>query len=191
MSNEDPTPDEFDAALGEITVELPAELNIRAETAVLDSMILQPEVASALAAGIPIKAIAAQMGVSEQNIRRRLKTAPMEKLLEIESRRLIRHMMGRKLSNEKYLGLMTALSYAIDKTRLLRNEPTEIMGNISTKTIERIQIGIFGQVGRIEGPSNPLLRAGTTIVDAKTVSQEPDTGRPEAVELHNLGDSKD
>jgi len=113
---------------------------------IADQLVYSKQVARALMEGMSIAEVAERLGVSDSVVRNRVNSGPMADLLEIEARRVMRHLSGRELDKEKYLGLSTAVCGMIDKIRLLRDEPTEIREHTVTEgTIERIKAGLFGR----------------------------------------------
>jgi hypothetical protein len=142
------TPDEFDAMLAAMPIEIELEPAWEPmNPAVADSIVLTNEVAARLVSGVPLTTVAAELGIKPSAIRKRMQTAEMKDLLAIEARRVVRHLSRRNLQNEKYLGLATAVAVMIDKIRLLNNEPTGITRTITEATIESITIGLHGRIG--------------------------------------------
>jgi transposase-like protein len=80
-----------------------------------------------LVRGESVAKIAKTLGVKKSEVARWISELPMERLLEAESKRVMRHMGERGLSKEKYLALSTAVVQMVEKGRLLRNEPTGIL----------------------------------------------------------------
>jgi hypothetical protein len=116
-------------------------------------LIVRPDVARAIAEGVPLQEIADQLGVSKQTIRKWMDRAPMQDLLEIESRRVVRHLSRRNLGKEKYLGLTAALGILIDKARGIRDGVSEQPTVINQTFIEKMDVALFGLGGRKEGTS--------------------------------------
>lgn len=128
-------------------------------------VIVTPEVARALRDGWKVREIADVLGVSPQTVSRHMKSADMADLIDRESRRVLRHLTKKSLDGEKYRDLSVALGVLIDKTRLLRNEPTEIVREERT-SVDRLEILLFGGSGG-SGEGNPVI----------DVTSEPGTER--------------
>lgn len=118
-------------------------------------IIVSPEVARAIRDGWKATEIATVLGVAPQTVRQHMKSAEMADLIDRESRRVLRHLTRRKLDGEKYRDLSVALGVLIDKTRLLRNEPTEIVREERT-SIDRLEILLFGGSGG-GGTGHPVI----------------------------------
>jgi hypothetical protein len=100
------------------------------------------EVLEALFRGESFSRVARLANVQVSYVRRWMKKLPLERLMDMEAKRVMAHMAGRDLSPEKYLALSTALGNLIDKVRLLRDEPTEILERRDTGKFERIAAAI-------------------------------------------------
>lgn len=118
-------------------------------------VIVTPEVARALRDGWTVREIADVLGVSPQTVTKHMKSAEMADLIDRESRRVLRHLTKKSLNGEKYRDLSVALGVLIDKTRLLRNEPTEIVREERT-SVDRLEILLFGGSGG-SGEGNPVI----------------------------------
>lgn len=118
-------------------------------------VIVTPEVARALRDGWKVREIADVLGVTPQTVARHMKSADMADLIDRESRRVLRHLTRKSLDKEKYRDLSVALGVLIDKTRLLRNEPTEIVREERT-SVDRLEILLFGGSGG-SGAGYPVI----------------------------------
>ena len=158
MSDSEMTPDEFDAALEEIPIEkieIPPTRKTPTPTSVARQLIVNPEVARELVAGTSIRELAQQLGVSQQQIRHAMKRFDMADLLEIEARRVVRHLSRRDLSKEKYLGLATAAAVLLDKVERLKNGvQSPVPGTINQTFYQNITVGLFGR--KREGTSESV-----------------------------------
>lgn len=128
-------------------------------------LIVTPEVARALRDGWKVREIADVLGVSPQTVSLHMKSADMADLIDRESRRVLRHLTKKSLKGEKYRDLSVALGVLIDKTRLLRNEPTEIVREERT-SVDRLEILLFGGSGG-SGESHSVI----------DITAEPGAGR--------------
>jgi hypothetical protein len=112
----------------------------------MSEILVSSEVAGKLAMGFPVSQVAKEAGVSVATVRRWMRTAAMQDLIGIETRRLIRHMSRRDLGKEKYLALATALNMLTEREQRLRNAD---LGNedraISVTQIEQINILVRGR----------------------------------------------
>lgn len=90
-------------------------------------LILTPEVAIALKDGWSYQEIADALGVSKAAVRRNARSQEMQVIIERESRRILRHLSSRNLGDASYRDLTVSMGVLIDKARLLRDEPTEII----------------------------------------------------------------
>lgn len=112
--------------------------------------IVSPEVARAIREGWTIREIAEALGVSQVTVSKHLKSADMSDLLDREARRVLRHMLKRDLSTEKYKDLAIAMGVINDKARIIRHEPTEIVEHRDTG-IDRLAYLLFGETKGIGG----------------------------------------
>ena len=90
-------------------------------------LIVTPEVAHALRDGWSYTEIAEVLGVDKGTVAKHAKSAEMQTLIDRESRRIMNNLTRRKLDTVNYRDLTVSLGVLIDKARLLRNEPTEIV----------------------------------------------------------------
>ncbi len=90
-------------------------------------LILSPEVAQCLRDGWTQTEIAEVLGVDKNTISRYVRSAEMQVLIDRESRRLLRSLARQKLDNVNYRDRVLSLGVLVDKARLLRDEPTEII----------------------------------------------------------------
>jgi transposase-like protein len=95
-----------------------------------------------LVRGESVARIAKSLGVKKAEVARWISELPMERLLEAESKRVMRHMGERGLSKEKYLALSTAVVQMVEKGRLLRNEPTGIIERRGEGVVRRELIAV-------------------------------------------------
>ena len=105
-------------------------------------VIVSPEVARAIREGWTAQEIADCLGMSVATVKRHLKSTEMGDLIDREARRVMRHLAGRKLQDEKYRDLALALGVMVDKARLLRNEPTEIV-RTDAESVDRLAVLLF------------------------------------------------
>lgn len=121
-------------------------------------LIVSPEVARALRDGWSPEEIAAVLEVDRSTVYKHIKSADMQVLLDREARRLLDHLTSRDLKDEKYRDLTLSLGVIIDKARILRDEPTQI---IRTKSgdIARLAELLFGGTGPEGGgsESGPII----------------------------------
>lgn len=131
------------------------------------------EITEGMLSGHSIRSVAKMLGVSDASVRRSIRTMRMQDLLVIESRRVMRHMMTRDLGKEKYLALATALGGMIEKTRLLREEPTEIVGGQAA--VERLAVLLYGPGGgaSCQETEQPVIEAAAEGVHEIHGSPEP------------------
>jgi Mn-dependent DtxR family transcriptional regulator len=176
------TPEEFEEEIDNAPVEIEVlppepERSSKISPQIADQLVYSKQVARALMNGMSIAEVAERLGVSDSVVRKRVNSGPMSDLLEIEARRVIRHLGGRELDKEKYLGLSTALCGMIDKIRLLRDEPTGITEHqVSQESIERIKIGLFG---RTDGERREIASADieeTAGIELQEVHEELEEG---------------
>ncbi len=191
MSQEDPTPDEFDAMLEESPEETPTEpvtpQQYNQGSVGLDALVIRPEVAKALMSGMPINLVARRLGVSVASVRRRMMTLPMQNLMEIEGKRVMRNLSTRKLSDVPYEKLVGALSTLVHDMRLINNEPTEITGNISTTQIENITLALFGRGGRDQRSQARQFLERVATPELSSLHEVPPTGAEDADGGDTLG----
>ena len=136
--------DEFDELLEQEEQEEAKPVG-RMPNLLIKDLIVRPDVARALVSGVPPQVIAQELGVAPATVRKWMNSFEMSDLLDIESRRLIKHLSRRDLSKEKYLGLATALAVIIDKARILRDGVPEPSATINQTIIQNIKIGLFGR----------------------------------------------
>lgn len=117
----------------------------------LEPLVHNRAVAKALAKGYTPLQIAKALDVPESAVCRAMEEMDMADWLKIEQKRIIRHLSTRNLGEEKYLALSTALGNFVEKERLLRNEPTEIISD-QRRLVERIEIALSVGGGR-SGPA--------------------------------------
>lgn len=146
------TLEEIDAEAEDKSAELERALLSRGE-------FIPQAVASALAAGVPPQEVAAACGITEPTLRKYMRTFPLSDLLEVESRRIIHHLSSRDLGKVKYLALATSLGGMIEKTRLLREQPTAIPAGADS--IERLANLLYGGI-RGQG-SIGVLQSGEVV----------------------------
>jgi hypothetical protein len=135
------TLEEFDAMLE-------AEENnkpVRKSTTAIDALVINQEIAARLVSGQPVEELAEELNVTPATIYRRINKAPMQDLIHIEARRVLRHMSQRDLAKEKYLGLATALGVMVDKERYLRDVESGVSNKVSQTQIDQINILLFGR----------------------------------------------
>lgn len=141
-------PDAFDQELQRVS-ETPRRK--RLSRFALDNLIIRSDVARKLLEGASVAEIAKSLDLPASLVRKFMKRIEFADLLEIEARRAMEHLSKRDLKKEKYLNIVQAISTMIRDSRLLRNEPTEIHGQITHTTIESITLGLFGTRGRGKG----------------------------------------
>ena len=100
------------------------------------------EVLEALFRGESFSYVAKLAGVDPGYVKRWMKKLPLERLMDMEAKRIMAHLSQRDLAPEKYLALATALGNLIDKVRLLRDEPTEILERRDTGKFDRLEAAI-------------------------------------------------
>ncbi len=114
------------------------------------------EVLEALFRGESFSRVARLAGVQISYVKRWMKKLPLERLMDMEAKRVMAHMAGRDLSPEKYLALSTALGNLIDKVRLLRDEPTEILERRDTGRFDRLEAAIRRRAVELRGGEEGL-----------------------------------
>ena len=100
------------------------------------------EVLEALFRGESFSYVARLAGVQLGYVKRWMKKLPLERLTDMEAKRIMAHLSQRDLAPEKYLALATAVGNLIDKVRLLRDEPTEILERRDTGKFDRLEAAI-------------------------------------------------
>jgi hypothetical protein len=154
-------------------------------------LIVNPEVARMLAIGMSRKAICEAIGVNPGTLARYINSLEMSELLEIETRRVVRHISRRDLSKEKYLALVTGVGVMIDKVRLLRNEPTTIQGRQGAAgVVNSITIALFGRGGVPEGEGVGPEAALDVTADARLLPEPPDGAAEADPGSSDVGDSE-
>lgn len=128
-------------------------------------------VAAALAAGVPPDEVAKACGITEATLRKYMRTFPLSDLLEVESRRIIHHLSGRDLGKVKYLALATSLGGMIEKTRLLREQPTAIPAGADS--IERLANLLYGGI-RGQGGLGVLPAGEAVEAEAREIREGTD-----------------
>lgn len=172
--------DVFESAINEEVLPAPGKSNTVAQ-----NLIIRPEVARMLASGMSEQEVCIELGVTARQLRRCIKTLDFTALLEIENRRIIRHLSKRDLSKEKYLQIATAMGLMVDKMRLLRNEPTTIPGGQSTTIIENLTIGLFGRGGG-QGPPDDRQIEGEGAITIPAICDGTPEEREGATEPDNM-----
>jgi hypothetical protein len=135
---------------------------------------ISPSVAQALVAGVPPREVAEACGISEATLRKYMRTFPLSDLLEVESRRVVHHLSSRDLGKVKYLALATSLGVMIEKTRLLREQPTSIPAGADS--VERLANLLYGGI-RGQG-SLGVLQSGQVVEAESREVREGDDGAP-------------
>jgi hypothetical protein len=110
-----------------------------------EAMVIRPEVIRLLTAGVPERELCESLGVSRMVLHRCMREADFAALMEIEIRRVLRHMSRRNLKDEKYLQLATSVAMMVDKMRLMRDEPTSIQRGQTITIIENLTVGLLGR----------------------------------------------
>jgi hypothetical protein len=146
-----------DAGLAELEAlidepQLP-ERRDRMSALVAESLVVRPEVARAMANGMGDREICEFLGISRSQLRRYMDRSDFKILMEIECRRIMRHLSRRDLKSEKYLQLATSLGVLLDKMRVLNHEPEGFSRENVTTIIESLTIGIFGRGGGGDRPA--------------------------------------
>jgi hypothetical protein len=146
---------------------------------VIKDMVVRPDVARLIIEGVPPADIAAQMGIKEGTLRKYLKRAPMQELLDIEATRIMRHLAKRDLSKEKYLSIATAAAMFIDKSRGIRDGVQDNATVINQTFIQNIDVALFGPGGRKSGESESQrpTELGPDAVRSLPEDPEPKTGK--------------
>lgn len=134
------------AAPANLLEDFDAKIESAGERRPIRDILVSSDVAAKLAMGIPYQQVAKEAGVNVNTVRRWMRTAAMQDLIAIESRRLIRHMGRRDLSKEKYLALATALNLLTEREQRLRNAEVGVEDRaISVTQIEQINILVRGR----------------------------------------------
>lgn len=107
-------------------IELDQTERIHARRRVKD-LILSPEVAQCLREGWTQAEIAEVLGVDKNTVSRYVRSSEMQVLIDRESRRIMRSLARSKIDEVNYRDRVVSLGVLIDKARLLRDEPTEII----------------------------------------------------------------
>lgn len=165
---------EFEAGVNDA----PVSLQRGAVGLAAEALIIRPEIVRLLAAGVPEREICESLHVSKQVLRRCMREADFAVLMEVEIRRVMRHMSKRSLKTEKYLQLATSVAMMVDKMRLLRDEPTSIQRGDTLTIIQNLTVGLHGR-GR---------EASERIL---AVTQSTDSGPVFALPPGPIGESED
>jgi hypothetical protein len=155
-------------------IELSQTESIRAHGALRD-LIVSPEVAKALRSGWSVQEIADVLNVPASAVYKYLKSGEMHVMIDRESRRVLRHLASRPLKTEKYRDLVLSVGVLIDKARLLRDEPTDIVRH-EEGALDRLAILLFPTQQPAEGgtPSGPIIEI------------TPESGSDGISELHEV-----
>lgn len=127
-------------------------------------LILSPEVAVCLRDGWSQTEIAEVLGVDKNTVSKYVRSAEMQVLIDRESRRILRSLAHSDLDKVAYRDKALSLGVLIDKARILRNEPTEIVQH-EEGTASRLAELFFRRRNRPTGEST-----GSPIID---VTPEP------------------
>ena len=177
---------EFEAGVNEAPVSLcRGAVGLAAE-----ALVIRPEVVRLLVAGVSEKEICASLNVSKQVLRRCMREADFSALLEIEIRRVMRHMMKRDLKAEKYLQLTTSVAMMIDKMRLLRDEPTSIQRGSTLTIIENLTVGLHGR-GRAASERISTITQDYESIPVLNLPPGPDEGTEDESGSDDLVDGLD
>ena len=150
----------------------------------IQNAIVNVDVAKRLAAGESPRALAIELGVSEQTIRKKMRRADMQDLLAIEARRAMRSISRRKLSRVPYDKLAKTAVMMIDANERLKNDGLGKESRVIDQTFIG-QLNILLQRPGSESQSLPDIRNIT-----ENVSYEiPDI--PEDFEQGSEGESSD
>lgn len=128
-------------------------------TGLIKRVMQSPEVAQELLKGRTPDSIARELGISTSAVRYHMKSMAMDDLMTIEARRVMLHLSRRKLKEEKYLALSTALGNFIEKIQVLRGEPTQIVERKGTT--DRLEVLLFGPRRVGQGSTDGALSQGT------------------------------
>lgn len=175
MSEESISIDDLDAALEEINQPEPAQRREARSHVAIRDMIVNPEIAKRLAKGVPLTIVAQELGVNPNTVAKWMRTAPMQSLIEVECRRILRHMSRRDLSKEKYLGIATAMKGMIESIQTLEGRQDEPQ-TINQTFIQSIDIALFGSRGRVGSSSSDN---GVTDLAPGSVREIPEHSQPE------------
>jgi transposase-like protein len=128
-----------------------------------------------LVRGESVARIAKVLGVKKSEVARWVSELPMERLLEAESKRVMRHMGERGLSKEKYLALSTAVVQMVEKGRLLRNEPTGIIERRGESVVRHEIIAVEAALADWDGGGGAGSQ-GVIEAEAREVGELPGGG---------------
>lgn len=152
-------------------------------------LILSPEVAQCLRDGWTQAEIAEALGVAISSVSKYVRSAEMQTLIDRESRRLMRSLVRTKLDGVNYRDRVLSLGVLIDKARLLRNEPTEIVQH-EEGTAARLAELFFRRRQRADGEAT-----GNAVIDVTPdrdrgrVLGVPEQSQPEIQEPHRSDSS--
>jgi len=150
-------------------------------------VIVSPEVAKLFVQGVPIRKIAALLGVSYATLNNYRYSAEMKILIEREARRVLMHLPTRKLSEVPYDKLVASVATLVTKTQELDRGPINEGEAASRDVIQSIAIAIFGSAvigGRTDadGEIRVVDSPGT-----RQVFPEPGAGSAEVSPEDDLG----
>ena len=148
----------------------------RMSALVAESLVVRPEIARAMANGMTDREVCEFLGISRVQLNRYMNKSDFKVLLEVECRRLIRHLSHRALKSEKYLQLATSLGLLVDKMRVLNHEPESVPREAVTAIIQNLTIGIFGRGG---GSDREALDGERQRDDSRTIQIIPECAEPE------------
>ena len=148
----------------------------RMSALVAESLVVRPEIARAMANGMTDREVCAFLGLSRAQLNRYMNKSDFKVLLEVEVRRLIRHLSRRNLHGEKYLQLATSLGLLVDKMRVLNHEPESVPREAVTAIIQNLTIGIFGRGGGSDRAALDGERQGD---ESRTIQIIPECVEPE------------
>jgi hypothetical protein len=136
------------------------------------------EIAEAFQLGFTNKEIADATGVPEQAIAYTRNSLPMADLLEVHARRMINHMGTRNLEGESVSKIAFAAASLIEKSQLLKGQPTEIRRDIFEGTTERIRAAIFADTERTTGGGRIIdITPGEKSGELRAIADQTDPKR--------------
>ena len=147
----------------------------------IDALVINQEIAAILMSGVSVEELASELNVSAASIYKRINKAPMQDLLHIEARRVLRHLSTRDLYKEKYLGLATALGVLVDKERQLRDVEVDRDKPISKTQIDQINLYLFGRGIETKSPAPST--------DIEAIAERVISEIPSEIEQEGSGDS--
>lgn len=169
----------------EAMVDTPGEPEViqrRRSNAALKELICNPETVHRLVGGESMVAVAQDLGVTPQTLKKWIKTYGLADQMEMEAKRIIRAMSRKNLKEERYGILAKALASIVAACNDLRKNNDDGEARIINNTfIQKIDIALFGhrggetspaESGRLAQNAARTLPAIPVVIDAEP-AEEP------------------